>query len=457
MSALLTIDALGVRIDLDVSGCGDDEAQAVRAAWRDAGASNDGAAEVELRVREDGDTADTAQLLERLSQRVTLAAIDARRGDLWMLHAAGLALPDGRVIVLVGPSGRGKTTASRTLGAHLGYASDETVAVDGDGRVFAYRKPLSIIEGGVYPKVQRAPSDVGLAALPDAPLRLAAIVLLDRREDAGDQPVITPVDLGDALEELVSQSSYLPSLPEPLQLMARLTASVGGVQRVIYREAATLLSIVDILADAGNRAAAGRVPARSAGVSRPPDPDLPLWSRTPTLDALELDDPDRIVLLQEDGADGGTVRVLAGIAPTLWRAASAAPRDELVAAAIAAHGEPAGADAGEAVDAALVELVDAGVLTDAPPEPVWRIRDDVAWTGSALRYVVLPPGSDIQPIVLNGSAALVWQVLAEREGSAVQISRRTSLLADLDSNAVEKDVREFLSGLFLRGVLSAAS
>lgn len=385
MSASLKIRALGVGIELDLAGCGDDEAAAVREAWHDAIVADAGFPEVTLRVRVAGDTATPAQLLESLSQRVTLSAIGARRGKLWMLHAAGLALSDGRIVVLVGPSGRGKTTAARALGAHLGYVSDETVAIDVHGRVYPYRKPLSIIEGGALPKVQRSPSSLGLVALPDAPLQLAAIVLLDRREDAEESPAVESVDLGDALEELVSQSSYLPSLSEPLQMMARLTASIGGVQRITYREAATLRSIIDACDDwapartvpagrvppvpAASRApahepAAGRVPARSAGVSRPPGSDHPRWHRAPILDALELDDPDRIVLLQSDDADGGTVCVLAGIAPTLWRAASGATRDDLIEAAVASHGEPEGVDASELVDSALVELSSVGLLSE---------------------------------------------------------------------------------------------
>ncbi len=450
MSALLKIDALGVRLRLDLDGCPADEADAVRAAWRDASAADGGDAEATLRVRDEGDTADSAQLLERLSQRATLAAIDARRGDLWMLHAAGLALPDGRVIVFIGPSGRGKTTAARALGAHLGYVSDETVAIDAAGRVYPYRKPLSIIEGGAFPKVQRAPSDLGLLALPRAPLRLAAIVLLDRRGDAGDEPVAEPVDLGDALEELVSQSSYLPSLDEPLQLMARLTASVGGVQRVVYREAATLTSVVESLVGQAPVALAGQVPLPEAPALRPPGDGLPRWHRAPALDVLSLDDPDRLVLLQADGVDGGTVRVLAGIAPTLWRAASGATRDELVDAAVAAHGDPDGADAGGAVDAALAELAAAGILI--AEEPRWRIRDDVAWTGTEDRYVVLPLDGSAQPMVLQGSAALIWDALVAGPVSAGQVARDIATRADIDVDTVLSGISDFLDVLSSGGL-----
>jgi hypothetical protein len=56
------------------------------------------------------------------------------------------------------------------------------------------------------------------------------------------------------------------------------------------------------------------------------------------------------------------VRVLDGIAPTLWAAASGVPLDALVAATTAAHGAPAGADAAALVRAAVDRLVVEGLL-----------------------------------------------------------------------------------------------
>ena len=112
MSESILIEALGLPVELDLDGLTPAEAQAVRRAWRDAETATGALDAVRVQVREQGDASDLAPLLERLSQRVTLAAIEAHRGRRWMLHAAGLALPDGRVVVLVGPSGRGKTTVT---------------------------------------------------------------------------------------------------------------------------------------------------------------------------------------------------------------------------------------------------------------------------------------------------------------------------------------------------------
>ena len=440
MAGSVLIEALGVPIVLELDGLTDAEASAVRAAWRDAGllggsgggsAAGSGAGSlgdpgfvgakaaepseeagisevIALRVREPGDTSDLPHLLERLSQRVTLAAIDARRGELWMLHAAGLAFPDGRVVVLVGPSGRGKTTASRTLGAQLGYVSDETVAMDAAGRVHPYRKPLSIIEGGVYPKAQRAPSDVGLGELPDAPLTLATIVLLDRQPDGPDEPVVSALDLGDALEELVAQSSYLASVRRPLVLAAELIAPLGGVRRVTYRDAESLVGLVASFAEPAEAetswTAADIEPVEAASG----------YVRTAVIDAVSLDGPDRIAILHSlDGPDA-QVHLIGGIAPALWRAASGASRDELIEVAVAAYGAPLDEDPAAHVDRALADLIDAGLLRDASAEPVWRIRDDVAWTDDGHRIAVLSLATpDAPAYILEGSAADIWRVLLE--------------------------------------------
>ncbi|WP_298745189.1 hypothetical protein [uncultured Microbacterium sp.] len=371
----MLIEALGVPIRLDIEGLTDAEASAVHAAWRDATLRSPERFESPrtVRVRAEGVTDGFARVLEILSQRVTVEAISARGGDLWMLHAAGLAAPDGRVIVLVGPSGRGKTTAARALGAHLGYVSDETVGIGSEGQVYAYRKPLSIVEnaGDIHaPKVQRAPSDMGLGEVPAAPLRFAAIVLLDRRPDAPPEPLIEAVDFGDALADLARQSSALVQLDRPLHVMAGLVESVGGVLRVTYREAASLPDVISQLMAGAPRVAnadtvTGAVPPPPARVESPAsarDTGNPGWYRGKVIDELALTGPDRVVVAHASETATTMVRVLSGIAPALWRAASGASRDDLIAAAIAAHGEPEGEDAGALVDAAIAELADVGLL-----------------------------------------------------------------------------------------------
>ena len=84
-----------------------------------------------------------------------------------------------------------------------------------------------MIEEHGAPKAQRSPSELGLRPLPDAALRVAAIVLLDRVAESPELPTIETLDLGDALEDLVSQSSGLTSMPAPLQLDRRARGRDG--------------------------------------------------------------------------------------------------------------------------------------------------------------------------------------------------------------------------------------
>lgn len=492
MNESILIEALGLPVLLDVGGLTDAEASAVRSAWRDAVVDDGGdahtcgagavspsadvriSAAVRVRVREEGDASALEPLLERLSQRVTLAAIEAHRGRTWMLHAAGLALPDGRVVVLVGPSGRGKTTAATILGRRFGYVSDETVAMDAEGRIFAYRKPLSIIERPGAPKAQRAPSDLGLQALPAAPLRLAALVLLDRRPDAPGAPRAQAVDLGDALGELVAQTSYLADLDRPLEQIARLVESACGVQRVVYREAEELGDLVEAIAERR---------ARRHGTAGREDADRAYWrtertlrepvrasgiARTAVTDAVALDEPDRIAVLRRDEAGAGRVSVMAGIAPTLWRAASGVSRDDLVRAAIAAHGHPTGAEPAALVDAALAELVAEGLVSERRPgsgeapepaagAPRWRIGGDVAWHDSGDRVVVLPLAEVEAPTrVLEGSAALIWRAVAEGAAPSDVVATRVAAVAEVDEAVIRGDVDRFLGDLTHEGLLACS-
>ena len=154
-------------------------------------------------------------LAQRITSEVTIGAIRGLRGEALMLHASAVSLDDGRVIGFVGPSGRGKTTASQALGRFYGYVTDETLAVRVDGSVVPYPKPLSI---GSWPgvKVTEPASTLGLRRAPAESLRLAAIVLLDRRPDV-EQPFVESVPIIEALSELVppDEPPLCPPAPAP--------------------------------------------------------------------------------------------------------------------------------------------------------------------------------------------------------------------------------------------------
>lgn len=185
-------------------------------------------------------------LLQALTQRVTLTAIDARAGDALMLHAACLADPQtGLAAAFVAPGGTGKTTLVCTLGPGRWYVTDETTLVLDDGSVVPYPKPLSIRRApeSLY-KNETAPSAVGLVA-PDHPVRLGTLCLLERDDAHTGAPEVTPLDTLDALVALVPQTSHLPEMARPLQRLAALCESLGGVHRVSYRESADLADLVD--------------------------------------------------------------------------------------------------------------------------------------------------------------------------------------------------------------------
>ena len=237
MTRALPIDALGTIIRIDGSALTDEAWAATQEVWADARAARPAATPAET-VTAHG-AIPVESMLASLSINVTLAALRCRAGDVLLLHAAGLATPDGRVVVLVGPSGRGKTTVSRILGREFAYVSDESVAITADGVVLPYRKPLSVIENGGPIKAQRSPHELGLLPLPDAPLRLAALVLLDR-DDVSHVPSIEQVDLAEGIVSLAEQASYLGRMPQPLQTIARHVDALGGVHRLRYSDASTL-------------------------------------------------------------------------------------------------------------------------------------------------------------------------------------------------------------------------
>lgn len=338
--AFLQVSALGVVVAIEAADdVAADTISRARAAWARAEVRD---AQAQVSVQLGG--GDAAGALERLSVDVTLAALGQRSGELLMFHAAGLADADGRVIALVGPSGRGKTTLSRTLGEQLAYISDETVGVDDQRRVYPYRKPLSVVREGL-PKEQVAVVEDGGAVVADAALTLSALVLLDRVE-AATEPSVEPVPLVDALPDLIPQMSYLAELDRPLQRLSALIDAFGGVRRLVYAEAASVAPTVE-------RLLSGSVPLARSEWRRATEAPLP----ENVVDAIVTDDA--LVVLADS-----TVRVLGGIAPEIWlRAVEGAAREEIVTAVIDRYGEPPTGDAAGLVDAALAELESARVIS----------------------------------------------------------------------------------------------
>lgn len=290
---------------------------------------------------------DGDRLLEALSSRVTLAGLAEHKGETLTFHAAGLALDDGRVVGFVGPSGRGKTTLCRLLGARYGYVTDETVAVAPDRTVHPYRKPLSLKRDGA-PKRQVAPEEAGMRELPDSALRLAGLVLLDRAPDVADMS-IERVPLIEAMVGLLPEMSYMASFDDPLVRLAALCEQIGGVVRLTYADVSQLDGILEQLVAPGTFEETW---TRVHDMAAPPHD----YEIADVLDAVQCGDEIIAISNQQ-------IRVLAGIAPTIW----VAVRDgrsfhEIVLALVDRFGDPGEGNAAELARRAINSLIEARLL-----------------------------------------------------------------------------------------------
>jgi energy-coupling factor transporter ATP-binding protein EcfA2 len=357
MPIAFDVRALGstVRIELDDSLSTADQ-ESIKAHWVDLAHDGEGEPDHVIRgsVRDRSDSIDGAYVIranspealaQKITSEVTTGAIRALRGEALMLHASAVALDDGRVIGFVGPSGRGKTTAAQVLGRAYGYVTDETLAVRDDRSVVAYPKPLSI---GLWPEVKTTEpaSTLGLRGAPTDDLRLAAIVLLDRRSGI-KQPFVESVPIVEALSQLVPQASHLRDLERPLRTLLETIIATGGVRRVVYSEASSLPSLIDDLLQEtdGDAPVLMDLPKMSqrdcgcfsgrGGTESDPSPveQSDAYWRATYVDALLVDDS-LIVLLPNH------VVVLAGVGPTLWLAADGLTREELQEAALRELPEP---------------------------------------------------------------------------------------------------------------------
>lgn len=297
--------------------------------------------------------------LAGLSSRVTLAAIEARRGELTMLHACGLARADGAVAAFVGPSGRGKTTVAATLGRHFGYVSDETVGIGADGSVAAYRKPLSILRAPGTPKEQLSPDALGLLPLPTAPLRVVSVIVLDRSPDAPARPELHRLDLIEALPLLIPNLSYLNDQPEGLRALSELADRVGGFARVRYRDAADLVDIAAELFAIPLPAAPSLTGSHRVSPELPPAlPATHSFARRPGVQWVG--DHRRTATLGH-----GQVRILDGIGPAIWQSLECpAALDRIVVSVLAELGPPPSGDPVGPVAQALTELIDLGLVVE---------------------------------------------------------------------------------------------
>jgi len=293
-----------------------------------------------------------------LTSAVTMAALEETAGHRINLHAGGVADAEGRLLVVVGSSGGGKTTAVHALGRHLGYLSDETVSLLPDGPPYValpHAKPLSVITDPARParKEQVSPDEAGLGSTPDL-ATLRRLVLLRRARDgqAYDEHGLVVVPIAEGVVELISQTSSITLLPHPLLTLAELLRSVGGAVVLEYEEIADhvddLCDLLELDLDCEDP------PTEHAPGSDGVEPGPGRWARGPWRDAVRLG-PDVLVMV------GSDVYRLDGLGAALWWAADGERTIiELVQAAeaeLGAHPESA-----RLVEEALAALSGSGLV-----------------------------------------------------------------------------------------------
>lgn len=283
-----------------------------------------------------------------------------------MFHAAGLSDPvTGATVALVAPSGTGKTTAVAALATRLGYVTDETVIIDPQTlEITPFPKPLSLLgPDGQRPKTLVSPDELGLLPTPANPY-LAGVVVLDRDPAHDADPVLQPLSLTEALEQLVPQTSSLAALDRGLVQLAAVLDRVGGSHVLRYREVAQTAALVEQLAKrvppAGQRPRweAVELPeGRDQGGSDSPEAAVhDGWIARARIDDALIPESGTLAILHRT-----EFTVLQGIGPMLWEALpQARPVGEVVAELATSPGAPS--NAAQVVQSALRDLLQRGLL-----------------------------------------------------------------------------------------------
>ncbi|WP_433955494.1 hypothetical protein [Janibacter indicus] len=320
-----------------------------------------------------------------LSREITRRGLTRLRGRVTLLHAAALADADGRAVVLVAPSGGGKSTATSVLGQRLGYVTDESVVLRGDGRIAPHPKPPSLVIDPAerWHKAEPSPDESGLGPTPPAP-RIAALLTL-ARDPAVTSSRIEPVGLVDQLLAVLPETSSTWWLDDGLDRLARAVTAGGAPARLVYAEIDTCHELV-----AEHLAQAARVEPTWEHLPPRPQERLPRDDegsapernpRTPhSPGGMRTDQaPPRVVRASWSDAIAcdGEVLVLAGSRPlrlagpgaVLWRAArEPVTVADLTTTVVAELGEHPEAD--RIVGAAVADLIDHGALRRvASPAP----------------------------------------------------------------------------------------
>ncbi|WJY64416.1 hypothetical protein CATRI_11835 [Corynebacterium atrinae] len=181
-----------------------------------------------------------------ISRSLALRTIESYWGELLLLHGCALADEAGSVVAFVAPSGTGKSTLVRSLGARYRYVTDELVAIEQDGTIHPFPKPISKVVGrDPLVKADLPLERFGLTPAVGA-LSLKTVVVLNRDPDCGE-PQLRKLTIPDALRSVVGQSSSLWSSRWQVDALVSAITSLGEPLELVYSEASSVGPLVDEL------------------------------------------------------------------------------------------------------------------------------------------------------------------------------------------------------------------
>ncbi|MGB8144065.1 MAG: PqqD family peptide modification chaperone [Chromatiaceae bacterium] len=180
-----------------------------------------------------------AALIATLNALIEVASRAEER--LLVVHGAGLALPDGRGLLLVAPGGSGKTTLAAALNAEgLTFLNDDVVPVNWDGSLVGLKIPICLKPGSWPVLASRRPE---LAGMPEmarfgqqvrylpprgdgvASARAPVLLLFPQYQpDATSR--LQPLDPAAALQALVEAEAIIRGLTQPK--LERLVQWIGA-------------------------------------------------------------------------------------------------------------------------------------------------------------------------------------------------------------------------------------
>lgn len=328
---LWTVDVLSTSVS--ISGLSDAEIADLDRCWQRCNPRRGGKS-VAVVARRTGIS--WRQQQEDIVSMLTLAGINTAAGSRLMFHAGGISDSTGRALALVAKSGTGKTTAVRNLAQRFSYLSDETIAIDPESLSIApYPKPLSVLgPDGKRPKQQHSPEELGLLETPPGAI-LHKIAVLDRQPGCASVQQ-RHLDISEALQLLVPDSSSLSRLERGLVTLVNVLERTGGAVRITYGENTQLTALVPELLGEDHPASEPRKGWAPADLTvredSKPNDGIRRVRRIVPDDALWLEDS--LAILNAERLD-----FVSGIGAVIWDTARTwLSHEELHRVVVAAHG-----------------------------------------------------------------------------------------------------------------------